>query len=304
VAGCALNPAAGHELELGEDTIERAGPPRRVVVAGGGPAGLEAARVLALRGHEVVLCEASDRLGGQLAIARQAPHRAEIGLIVDWHARELPLLGVEIRLGTTVDRDLVATLDAAAVVVATGARPRRDGYQIAYPAEPVAGFDEPHVHSSWDVVEGRGPRGCTVAVLDDLGQNEGINLVDRLLDDGCEVHYVSRFPGVGWQTVGTFDALRARARWAHKPLTMHSVSALLSVGDGAARIRDIDSGVETTFPIDAAVLALVPVPSNALAADLDGTGIEVQVVGDAVSPRFLMTAIHEAHVRARHVLAA
>ena len=93
---CIHNPSTGHEATL-PHAIERAGKRRRVLVAGGGPAGLEAARVCAERGHDVQLCEASERLGGQVLMAAQASWRSELTGIVEWRARELERLGVEVQ---------------------------------------------------------------------------------------------------------------------------------------------------------------------------------------------------------------
>ena len=138
---------------------------KRVLVAGGGPAGLEAARTAALRGHEVHLYEATRRLGGQVSIASSAPHRADIGAITSWLAGEVERLGVTIRLNTMVDPDVVAELAPDEVIVATGGSPRRDGFQLSTPVTPVAGHDLPHVFSSWDVF-GFGGRAHVVGLLD------------------------------------------------------------------------------------------------------------------------------------------
>ena len=97
---------------------------RRVLIVGGGPVGLEAARTAALRGHEVHLHEATRQLGGQVAIAASVPHRSDIGAITDFLTREIERLGVTIRLCSTVDPEAVAELVPDEVVVATGSSPR------------------------------------------------------------------------------------------------------------------------------------------------------------------------------------
>ena len=116
--GCIGNPRAGNETTVPE--VEPAAKPLRVLVAGGGPAGLEAARTAALRGHRVVLHEAGAATGGQLRVARRAPHRGEIGEIADWLDAEIRRLGVEVRLDSRVDRAQVEREAPDAVIVATG----------------------------------------------------------------------------------------------------------------------------------------------------------------------------------------
>ena len=119
---------------------------------GGGPAGLEFARTAALRGHRVELHEAMKALGGQVAMARLAPKRADVGTVIDWLAEEIDNLGVAVHVNSYVDEDMVAQIGADEVVLATGTTPRADGLQLLTPAGPVQGHDLPHVYSSWDVL--------------------------------------------------------------------------------------------------------------------------------------------------------
>ena len=137
---CIHNPSTGHEATL-PHAIERAGKRRRVLVAGGGPAGLEAARVCAERGHDVRLCEASERLGGQVLLAAQASWRSELTGIVEWRARELERLGVEVSLSSRVEPDSIGAEQADVVIVATGGVPDLDWIEGAA-----------HCTSVWDVL--------------------------------------------------------------------------------------------------------------------------------------------------------
>src|SRR5262249_2628860 len=119
---CVQNPAIGHETEL--PPMAPAVIKKHVLVAGGGPGGMEAARVLALRGHRVVLCEATDRLGGQINILARAPGREAWLEASAWLVRQLERLPVEVRLGAKVAPDLINASQPDCVIVATGARPR------------------------------------------------------------------------------------------------------------------------------------------------------------------------------------
>ena len=121
--GCAVNGAAGQERRLAEELIQPADESRHVVVVGGGPAGMEAARVASLRGHRVSLFEAAPSLGGTLRAARLAPKHGSIGEIVDWLSEEMERLGVDVHLAARVSAADVEALQPDAVIVAVGARP-------------------------------------------------------------------------------------------------------------------------------------------------------------------------------------
>jgi 2,4-dienoyl-CoA reductase-like NADH-dependent reductase (Old Yellow Enzyme family) len=195
---CVVNVAAAQETTV--DFEPRPAEVRkRVLVAGGGPAGLEAARTAALRGHEVHLHEATRRLGGQVAIAAAAPHRSDIGAITEWLTGEIERLGVQIRLTSMVEPDLVAELAPDDVIIATGSTPRRDGFQLATPVDPVPGFDLPHVFTSWDVFGfgGRAQLEGPAVVFDDTGTFEAISVADALLAAGLAVTMVGRHQALG-----------------------------------------------------------------------------------------------------------
>jgi 2,4-dienoyl-CoA reductase (NADPH2) len=139
LVACALNARLGRELEWGPPA--RAAASRRVVVAGGGPAGLEAARVAAESGHEVVLYERTDAVGGQLRAAAAGPTREELLDFVFYLERELNRLGVDMRLGTAVTRDAVLSDAPDLVVCATGADPLPPEFDADGDAKVVTVWD-------------------------------------------------------------------------------------------------------------------------------------------------------------------
>jgi 2,4-dienoyl-CoA reductase-like NADH-dependent reductase (Old Yellow Enzyme family) len=305
---CAVNVAAGRELLYDEQLLERAAEPRRLLVVGAGPPGLEAARVAALRGHEVTLVEARDELGGQVQLARRAPYRDEIGLIVDWFGDELKRLGVDVRLETPADGALVRQLDPAAVIVATGSTPSRDGRQIARPAEPIEGAELDHVFTSWDVLEGSATIGNSAIVFDDIGHYEAVAVAEELVDRRASVHFVSRFQMLGPLLQTSTTARPVRERFHAAGVVVHQLSELVSVAGSQAILRDLDCGAESSIDIDTAVLVLAPIANRAFLEELTSYEGEVRLVGDALgplrAPGFLMGAIHEGHHAARDVLAA
>ncbi len=177
---CLHNVATGREATISHLTPPSSGPARKVVVVGGGPAGMEAARVCAERGHSVVLFEAGAKLGGQVRIAAQAKVRRDIIGIADWLAGEVETLGVDIRLNTYAESEEILAETPDAVIIATGGLP-----------------DTGHVEggdlclSVWDVLDGAKVEG-DVLVYDDNGQHQAPSLVCDLAErDDVRVAFVT-----------------------------------------------------------------------------------------------------------------
>lgn len=177
---CIHNVATGREATIAHVVPQTQGPKRKVLVVGGGPAGLEAARVCALRGHDVRLLEATDKLGGQLAIASKASWRKDLIGIVDWYAGELDALGVHVQWNTFADKDTIAAINADTVIIATGGVPDTD---------IVPGADA--CLSVWDALTG-GELSGSVLIYDDHGQHQGPSCADQLAaNDALSVELVT-----------------------------------------------------------------------------------------------------------------
>jgi 2,4-dienoyl-CoA reductase-like NADH-dependent reductase (Old Yellow Enzyme family) len=299
VLSCVVNIAAAQETVVSFDPPGPAPVRKRVLVVGGGPAGLEAARTAALRGHEVHLYEANRRLGGQVAIAATAPHRNDIGAITEWLTSEIERLGVTIRLATMVDPDVVAELAPDEVILATGVSPRRDGFQLTTPVHAVPGHDLAHVYTSWDVF-GFGGRANLVGpalVYDDTGTFEAISVCDAMLEAGLAVTMVGRHEAIG-------------ATLPYPPATVAAARERLMSGAfdfiGGHYLREIrpgsvDIGVvftERVRSIEAATVVIVTFghPNRELGEYLatDGAPWRIHTVGDATGTNGLLPAIHQA----------
>jgi 2,4-dienoyl-CoA reductase-like NADH-dependent reductase (Old Yellow Enzyme family)/pyruvate/2-oxoglutarate dehydrogenase complex dihydrolipoamide dehydrogenase (E3) component len=142
-ATCIVNPAAGKEREMAIAPVKK---PKKVLVAGGGPAGLEAARVAALRGHEVTLCEKSNKLGGQINIASVPPFMQEISQLIQYLSVQVEKAGVQVELGKEVTSELIDELKPDALIIATGAEPLIP--------DALKGVDRDNVVTAWEVLAG------------------------------------------------------------------------------------------------------------------------------------------------------
>ena len=178
-AFCIHNPSTGRELELPQ-TIDAAKTSRNVAVVGGGPAGLEAARTLAEKGHTVTLFEANDSLGGQINIAIRSPRRRDLQGITDWRTQELKRLGVTVKLNSYVEASDLADAGFDAIVVATGGMPK---------ALEIPGGN--HVIESWDVLSGAKRITGDVLIYDDHGGNQALDLAENLAQSGAKVELVT-----------------------------------------------------------------------------------------------------------------
>jgi len=190
---CLHNPATGRE-----QLIPHIAPPtpkrKRVIVVGAGPAGLEAARACAERGHSVVLLEAASRVGGQVQLAARATQRhRELLSIVDWLDREARHLGVDLQLDTFADAAAVRALDPDVVIIATG----------GLPASPTLSAGANLTVSTWDILSGEVSSGNRILVVDDHGSDQALSTAERLVGGGSQVEIVTPDRHVGHDVVGT-----------------------------------------------------------------------------------------------------
>ena len=256
---CVYNPTAGRELELPPPAPAR--PARRLVVVGGGPAGLETARVAASRGHRVILLEAAEELGGHIVLEAAIPHRHELRGIADYYRRELTRLGVEVRLGVTATPDRVRAEQPDAVVVAAGSRPAR-------PDLPLEGMP---VLTADEVLAGRRASG-RVLVFDDEGRYRGPGAALLLAAAGAAVEIATPELHVGIR-LDPSNLVPFYRHLVRAGITLTPSHELRGAAAGAVRLRNVfgDADVERA-PVDALVVALLRrEPEDALYHALRGT---------------------------------
>jgi 2,4-dienoyl-CoA reductase-like NADH-dependent reductase (Old Yellow Enzyme family) len=279
---CIQHPETGRELAYG--TRHRAAAPRRILVAGGGPAGLKAAAVAAERGHAVTLLEQGPRLGGQALLAQLLPGRAEFGGIVTNLEREAVRAGVAIMTNRRADPDAVAELRPDAVVVATGARPR-------WPA--IEGAEDAHVVDAWQVLNGDANPGPSVLVADWRGDWIGLGIAEKLARDGCRVRLAVCGLAAG-QAVPNYVRDHAVGVLYRLGVEIVPYVRLFGADGDTAYCQHIASGEPVVFEeVDTLVLCQGHVPDTELAEALEATGLPVHPIGDCLAPRTAEEAVLE-----------
>lgn len=278
---CLVNPETGREREFA--AVAPAPKAKRVIVVGGGPAGLEAARTAAVRGHRVVLYERSAELGGQLPLAVLPPQKEKIEWLRQCLVTQTRKAGVELRTSTTFRPEALAPGEADAVVVATGARPLE---------ERLPGAKAGQVVSAWDVLQGRpSAKGLAVVVLG--GRQMGCETAEFLAERGNRVTLVSRSPAgdLAVDVVATYRApLLARLR--RLGVALRTRCDVREIRNVQAIVID-EGGGEETVGADLVILARGSVPAPTALELLRTLVPEVYAVGDCVEPRAIAEALYE-----------
>jgi 2,4-dienoyl-CoA reductase-like NADH-dependent reductase (Old Yellow Enzyme family)/thioredoxin reductase len=276
---CIYNARAGREFDFPMGEVERK---KNVVIIGGGPGGMEAARTAALRGHTVQLFEEADRLGGQALLASATPQKSEFAELVRYLKHEIQRLRVNVHLNTRADVEMVTNLNPDEIIVATGARPI---------VPDIPGADGPQVMQAWDVIAKRKMPKGKVAVIG--GGLVGCETAELLAEEGCETIVFEIFPDIA-RDIGPSLRTALLERLMNNPKIKIITSAAVQRIDKDAVVIQREEGRQEIKGIDAVVLAAGSSPRNELVEDLKKTGIPVHVIGDALQARKAIDAIHQA----------
>ncbi|MFT4166306.1 MAG: FAD-dependent oxidoreductase [Microlunatus sp.] len=310
-ATCIHNPATGRELTLPQIEPASPQPGKRVVVVGAGPAGLEAARVCAVRGHHVTVLEADTTYGGQVRIASRSPHRRDLIGIVDWRYQQATKHGVDFRFGVLAEPDDILAENPDVVIIATGGIPDTDYGDV-----------RAEVHDVWDVMQDSLKSKKRVIVFDDHGYYPAMDAVERLAMNGQEVVYVTPERAIGIDVGGMNSPAYLKTFSTYGVQTVLNERLIKTTrGDGrtvVATLRNEYSGRETELRADALVIDHGTAPNDELyfaltdssrnhgdldqgallAGELqpavDGDGFLLYRIGDAVSSRNVHAALLDA----------
>ncbi|MDI6754748.1 MAG: FAD-dependent oxidoreductase [Thermodesulfobacteriota bacterium] len=302
---CLVNARAGAEAKL---TIEPAKPKKKIMVIGGGPAGMEAARVAALRGHEVCLYEKNERLGGQLPLAAIPPGRGEFLTFVNYLEKQLSKLNVVVRTRTEATPLNVELEKPDVIIIATGAEAV---------APNIKGADRPNVLMAWDVLSGKVDTGSEVIIIGGgaVGLETALFLARKGTLDPETLHFLMFNQAERVETLNTLlyrglkkitvlemlkkigEDIGPSTRWSIRQdlarlsiKTMTSATAREITAEGVIIDRE---GTEMLIPGDTVVIATGARPVNALYEKLKERVPEIHLIGDAKAPRKALEAVAE-----------
>ncbi len=288
--GCVQNPAVGKEAAWGEGTITPAEYAKKVLVVGAGPAGLEAARVLALRGHAVILVEKNDHVGGQNIIASKGAGRQEIEGVTRWLSGQVrQLSNIEVRLNVEATAEYALNENPDAVVIATGAKPKD---------KPFGGeYGPPDVITSWDVLTGvHIVQNKRVTLIDLDGGPQATSTAEFLAERGNTVNIITPSLFAGSKLGPLQDLFRARQRLTQKGITFTPDIAVFEIQGKTAKAVQVYSGDFMELDRhDVIVLAAGSRSDDALYRELKDKVKELYRIGDCAAPRLVDMAIVEGH---------
>jgi dimethylamine/trimethylamine dehydrogenase len=301
---CTQNPTMAEEWRRGwhPEKVVPQEKPREVLVIGGGPAGLECARVLGKRGNTVTLVEARKEFGGRVALESNLPGLSEWRRVVDWRLTQIQKLdNVSLFPGSQMNAEDILDAEIANVIIATGAKWRRDGIGREL-WQPIPGSDHAHIYTPDDIMADRLPSGRVVVYDDDHYYMGGV-LAEHLANQGCEVTLLTPGPMISYWTQYTLEQHHIQERLMHKGVSLYPQHILSAICTDDVTLSNTVSGSETELACDAVVLVTDRLPDDRLYLALKpalkkGKLSSLRAIGDAQAPDIIAQATYSGYLAA------
>ena len=298
---CVVNATIGMEqFGWGIGGLKPSPTKKKVIVVGGGPAGMEAARVAALRGHDVTLYEKSQELGGQALLAEKLPGRDEMGGLIRWQKIQLPQAGVKIVMGTEATAQMVLDQKPDTVVVATGAEWMPNGFSGQSVME-VIGWQQDNVCTPSDVITGKANIGKKVVIWDGRQDIVAIGLAEILADKGCQVEIIAPTPFIGsLDQIKDVTWFHTMPRILNKGVVLSPQTFIFMIADKTVTVLNIHTmATREITDVDNLVLITGKNPVDNLYNELEGKVKGLYKIGDAKNPHDMGSANRDGHLVGR-----
>ena len=283
---CAVNPIAAHEIDL---DLKPGSGEKKVLVIGGGVGGMETARTAARRGYETILVEKKDHLGGHLVEAGAHSFKKEVRQLNEWYQRELSDLGVKVLLGVDADAAFIKEQNADVVVIATGSVtsvPPIPGIEKAVAA--LDAINHPEKLGQKIVIAGGGLVGCEIA-YDEVMKGKDVTVVEALADI-MAAGGAAPLPNL----------MMMKAEFAARGVPVLTETRVSEIKPDGVFVTDKDGNI-SEIPADTVLNALGFKPVNTLAAELEGCGMQVITIGDALGAANILKAVADGYAAANNI---
>ena len=300
---CTVNPTSGEEDRWGSWTMTK-GTRKKVLIAGAGPSGLQCAMTAAQRGHDVVIYDKNDEIGGQARLIKKISGHIMPQTFLDYLGLQIQKLGVKLNLDFELNKnninDVLADEKPDVAVVAAGARPARDG-RGGLTTEPIPGWDNKNVYTYEDVLLDKAQLGQKILIVDELADRVSPGVAEVLAEQGKQVEIITRWPTLSPNLIMWLDAPFVFGKLDTLGVKTTSDSWVKAITDKGATCFNIYSSREFEIEADNIILVTMKYSNTRLYDFFREKGIDCHLIGDAKAPRFIWNATHDGYKAAREI---